>query len=176
MILCHYLSPEAIVLPAQGKTKADVMKHLCSALAEIHHLKQPKRIFHAILEREKAGSTFLPIGVAMPHARLAGIEEIKMVMGILPEGLDETIDGNHYPIHLICLFVSPLAEKEFGRHLKLLARIAAVFREERLVHELAKCATPQHAFTLLQRYERDVAEQNDAAATQGGAGESTETV
>ncbi|MBI2346231.1 MAG: PTS sugar transporter subunit IIA [Deltaproteobacteria bacterium] len=161
MQLCHYLSPEAIVSPVKGKAKVEVLRSLVSALAELHHLKQPKRILHAILEREKAGSTFLPIGVAIPHARLAGVDEIKVVLGILPEGVDEIIDGNHYAVSVICLFVSPMAEEEFGRHLKLLAQISALFREERLVQELVACKTPAAAFALLQRRERDAVEKGE---------------
>lgn len=161
MLLCHYLTPQAIVLPAKGKTKIEVLGHLVSALAELHHLRQPKKILHAILEREKAGSTFLPIGVAIPHARLSGIEEIKMVMGILPHGLAEVIDGHSYHISIVCLFLSPLTEKEFGRHLKLLACIAAFFREERFLQELVKCTTPAMAFTLMQRWEREAAETHE---------------
>lgn len=165
MLLCHYLTPQAILLPAKGKTKMEVLGHLVSALAELHHLRQPKKILHAILEREKAGSTFLPIGVAIPHARLSGIEEIKMVMGILPHDLTEVIDGNAYRISIVCLFLSPLTEKEFGRHLKLLACIAALFREEQLVKELKQCTRPESAFALLQRREREAAETHEPPPT-----------
>lgn len=162
MQLCHYLTPQAIVIPAKGHSKGDVLSQLVSALSELHHLRQPKKLLHAILEREKAGSTFLPIGVAMPHARIPGIDDIKMVMGISPDGLDEIVDGTSYKIHVLCLFVSPLTEKEFGRHLKLLACIAALFREEGLVHDLAKCATPVAAFELLQHCERVSTEAKEA--------------
>lgn len=165
MLLCHYLSPQAIVLPAKGKTKPEVIKHLVSALGEVYHLKQPKRILHAVMEREKAGSTFLPIGVAIPHARLAGIDEIKVVMGIIPEGIDEVIEGHPYRISVVCLFVSPTTEQEFGRHLKLLARIAALFRDEHLVQDLTKCATSHAAFELLQRRERTADETHESSTT-----------
>ena len=166
MQLCHYLTPQAILIPVKGKSKPDLLRQLVSALTELHHLKQPKRILHAIVEREKVGSTFLSIGVAMPHARLNGIDEIKMVMGVVPEGIEEVIGDRPYRITIIFLFISPLTEKEFGRHLKLLAQIAALFREEHLVHAITKCTTPKAVFDLLQRTERANAEAHEERTTE----------
>ncbi|MBI4365852.1 MAG: PTS sugar transporter subunit IIA [Deltaproteobacteria bacterium] len=165
MNLCNYLSPQTIIVAPKGHAKQDIMRQLVSALAEYHHLKQPKRIYHAIVERERAGSTFLPLGVAIPHARLAGIAEIKMVLGILPDGIEEAIDGQLFRIHLVCLFVSPLQEEEFGRHLKLLAHIAALFRDEQIVQQLAKCGSSGTAFALLQKIERAHAESHEPPAS-----------
>jgi nitrogen PTS system EIIA component len=164
-MLCHYLSPQTIICPTQGSSKHEIIESLTDALIDKHHLRHGKKILQAILSREKVGSTFLPIGVAIPHARCKDVDEIKMVMGILPEGLIETFEGTDYPIHLICLFVSPTAEQNFGRHLKLLARIAAVFRNVHIVKELAAASNPGIAFPLLQRFERE-AEDLQAEARQ----------
>lgn len=158
MILCHFLSPLSIVCPLEAKTKDEVITSLTQFLAEQHGLKHPKKILKAIQAREKVGSTFLPIGVAIPHARISEIDEIKMVMGILPEPLISTFEGEEYPTHAVCLFISPTSEKNFGQHLKLLARIAAVFRDTAKLKQLSKAPDAAHAFALVQRFEREAEE------------------
>lgn len=158
MILCHYLSPDTIVCPLAGSTKKDIIEQLAALLVQEHRLKHGDKILDAIMAREKAGSTFLPIGVAMPHARFSGIDEIKMVLGIIPEGMQESFEGESYPIYVVALFISPTSEQDFGRHLKLLARIAAVFHDVGMVKRLASVGSADEAFKLLQRFEREAEE------------------
>ncbi|MBI2342717.1 MAG: PTS sugar transporter subunit IIA [Deltaproteobacteria bacterium] len=157
-MLCHYLSPHLILCPSTATTKHEVIETLTHALAERHHLKHERKILQAILAREEVGSTFLPIGVAIPHARYKEVEEIKMVMGILPTGLVEDAEGIADPIHIVALFISPAAEENFGRHLKLLARIGAIFRSRAIVEETAAAPDAETAFRLLQRFEREAEE------------------
>lgn len=159
MILCHYLSTSSIICPAHGHEKAELIASLTDTLAEVHGMKHPKKLLQAIMAREKVGSTFLPMGVAMPHARYGEVEEIKMVLGILPKGIVETFEDQDYPIHVVFLFISPTSEKDFGRHLKLLARIAAIFHDAAVVKQLAQMKDPEAAFAFLQRLERDAEEQ-----------------
>jgi nitrogen PTS system EIIA component len=157
-MLCHYLSPQAILCPTHCASKTEAIDSLTNALVDHYALRHGKKILQAIQAREKVGSTFLPIGVAMPHARCKDIEEIKMVMGVLPEPLIEEYEGTSYPVHIIALFISPTTEQNFGRHLKLLARIAAIFRNREIVETVARAQDPVAAFTLLQRFEREAEE------------------
>lgn len=167
-MLCHYLTPKHIISPAGGVTKTEVIEHLTAALCEHHHLKHSKKILQAILGREKIGSTFLPIGVAIPHARFRDIDDINMVMGVIPQGILEQYEDKEYAINLVFLFVSPMAEENFGRHLKLLARIAAIFRSREIVKTVAAATEPEAVFHILQRFERE-AEELQAKARQLGA-------
>ncbi len=169
-MLCHYLTPKHIVCPVRATNKSDVIELLTSTLCQQYGLKNCDKVAQAILAREKVGSTFLPIGVAIPHARYKDIEDIQMVMGIIPEGIFETYDGKEYPIHLVFLFVSPLAEQNFGRHLKLLARIAAIFRSQEIVKAVASATDAETAFHILQRFEREAEELQSKARQPLGVG------
>ena len=56
---------------------------------------QPARaIFDAVLQRERLGSTGVGQGVAIPHARLAGIDSVVGIFARLRTPVDfESIDG-----------------------------------------------------------------------------------
>ncbi|MBI4236981.1 MAG: PTS sugar transporter subunit IIA [Deltaproteobacteria bacterium] len=163
MLLCHCLTPNLILCPMTGETKAKVLTTLAEHLTTAHDLKSSKKVLDAIMARERVGSTFLPIGVAVPHARYEGIEDVKMVLGVHPSGILEEFDGQPTRVHVVTLFLSPLAEADFGRHLKLLAWISTIFHTRDRVAEVASAPNPQSVFALLQRYEREAHEVQNCA-------------
>lgn len=162
MILCHYLTPQHVVAPLVETTKTAVIERLGTHLAALAKLDDPRKLIQAVLQREKSGTTFLPTGLAIPHARLAGITDIHMVLGLHPAGFVEEIDDVPQRIHAVCLFCSPVAEEAFGKHLQLLAHIASVFHDAATIQELAHMPDPVTAFTKLQQLERLAADQQAA--------------
>lgn len=160
MQLSHYITPDEIVIPLKGTSKEAVYKELIKHLAEQNHIKDKDKLIKAILERESSATTFLPMGVAIPHARLSSIKDIVVAMGVTPNPVkDTTKEGPPLTANVFCLFFSPTEEKEFGRHLKLLARIAAVFSDTKLVPELSKLKSPEDVFERIQRRERELSEE-----------------
>lgn len=160
MQLSHYITPTEIVVPLKGTTKEAVYKELVSHLAQQHHIKDQGKLINAILEREESASTFLPIGVAIPHARIPEVNDIVVVMGVTPHDIKDTAkDSVPLTANVFCMFFSPTEDKEFGRHLKLLARIAAVFSDTKLVPELAKLSSAEDIFERIQVREREMSEE-----------------
>ncbi len=157
MMLCHYITPANIVVPVFGGAKRELLSSLVSRLAEQNHLKNPSRLLQTLLDREEEGSTFLPKGIAIPHARVPDVEEIKVIMGVLPDGFKETPESD--PTYLIILFFSPTKDTEFSRHLKLLSRISSVFRDPAFVKEAAQLKNPDDIFALIQHKERGTVEE-----------------
>ncbi|MBI4211880.1 MAG: PTS sugar transporter subunit IIA [Deltaproteobacteria bacterium] len=156
MQLAHYLKPESIIVPLQSTTKKHAFAELVAALCQREQLSDSEKLLHAIEEREKSSSTFLPMGIAVPHARIPDVNDIVMILGISPAGIQD--EGGFAPLeaHLFFLFFSSTTEKEFGKHLKLLARIAAVFSDPQLVADIADLKTPQQIFARIQKRERQI--------------------
>lgn len=157
MSLCHYLSPQYITLSLAGDTKEALLKTATAFLAQSHDLGDPAALFSLIWEREQSASTFLPMGVAVPHARIAGIDDIKMVLCLIPAGFPNPDDPEMPPTHVICTFVSPTKETAFTAHLKLLSQIAALFEDPAFIDQLLMCKNSEAAFTLIQHHERAIA-------------------
>lgn len=154
MMLCHYLTPHNIVFLDNIHTKGDALIHLVEAVCKLNNLKNVKYLTDAIMDREKESSTFLPTGIAIPHARVADVPEIMLAMGVSKNGLKETPDSD--PTHLIFLFFSPIKDKEFGKHLKLLSKIAAIFRDPDFVKEVASSTDHDKVFATIQHKEREI--------------------
>ncbi|WP_323760561.1 PTS IIA-like nitrogen regulatory protein PtsN [Maricaulis sp.] len=86
-----------------------------------------RTIFDAVLQRERLGSTGVGQGVAIPHARLSGMDDVVGIFARLRTPVDfESIDGR--PADLIFMLLAP--ENAGAEHLKALARVSRLLRRE----------------------------------------------
>lgn len=156
MGLCHYLAPQSICLDLAGATKEELLRNATDFLAQSQGLGDPTPLFSLIWDREQSASTFLPMGVGVPHARIGGLDEIKLAICFIQKGFPNTESPGLPPTNILCIFVSPARETEFSAHLKLLSQIAAVFEDTDFTEKLLRAKTPDEAFHMLQQRERSL--------------------
>ena len=92
-----------------------------------------REIFETLLQREKLGSTGVGGGIAIPHGKLPGLDEIFGLFARLPKPIDfEALDDQ--PVDLVFLLLAP--EGAGADHLKALARIARHLRKAGVANKL----------------------------------------
>jgi PTS system nitrogen regulatory IIA component len=123
------LVPEENIIPelkATGKEAA--VKELVRKLAASGVVagRQVRHVTGAVLERERLGSTGIGNGIAVPHAKFAGIKDAVGAFGRSTKGIDfASLDGAI--THSIFLFLSPA---EFpDKHIKLMSRFVTLMRK-----------------------------------------------
>lgn len=80
----------------------------------------------ALRTREALGSTSFGGGVAIPHTRLAGLDQCQAALARLPQPIDwQSSDGEQ--VDVVVLLLSP--ETAGSDHLKALARISRTLRD-----------------------------------------------
>ncbi|MBF0492736.1 MAG: PTS sugar transporter subunit IIA [Deltaproteobacteria bacterium] len=150
LMLCHYLSPSHILLLPGKVSKETVIDGLLERLCELSHLKDVESVKKAVWDREKEGRTVLENGLAIPHARVPNLDELKSCLAIIPESYLDPVENVR--VNEVFLFLSP--QDHFEAHLQMLAKISRVFQDPIFIDNLLKVATPEDAFTLIQRQER----------------------
>jgi len=99
-----------------------------------------------LMEREKLGSTGIGDGIAIPHGKLKGLDNLLLSFGRSREGVDfESIDGK--PVHLFFLLMAP--ESSTGQHLKALAKISRMLKDERFRSELMSARSAEDLFKTI---------------------------
>jgi len=83
-------------------------------------------IFDALITRERLGSTALGHGIALPHSRLANIEEPIAALITLSSGIDYEAPDDQ-PVDLLVGLLVP--EKCNDEHLQILAAMATRFND-----------------------------------------------
>jgi PTS system nitrogen regulatory IIA component len=125
MKITDYLTEDDVLSRLQASTREEIIKEMVAHLKESGKIKDPEELVNILLDREMLGSTAIGHGVAIPHGRLGGLDEILLVFGRSPEGVDfDAHDGG--PVNLFFLLVAP--EDSAGLHLKTLARISRIVK------------------------------------------------
>ncbi|MDQ3389394.1 MAG: cation:proton antiporter, partial [Gemmatimonadota bacterium] len=102
----------------------------------------PRRVWE--IERLLAGSdggglTEVVAGVVIPHARVSGVHEPILLLGVSREGVE--LPGSRPPAHLVFLLIS--GEEQPEQHLRVLAEIAQVVSRTERLRELIHRHAPE---------------------------------
>lgn len=137
MDIADLLSSDSIVLRGGASSKRQALH----AVAELAHRAlglDEARALEALLEREALGSTGLGSGVAVPHARVAGLNRVAAVFVRLDTPVAfESLDDR--PVDLLFgLFAPPASGAE---HLRALAAVSRAMRSPELREQLRQAHT-----------------------------------
>jgi PTS system nitrogen regulatory IIA component len=109
-----------------------------------------KKIATALSEREKIGSTGFGAGVAIPHAKIEGLERVFGYFARLAAPVEfQAVDG--LPVDLVFLILSP--PDAGAEHLKALAGVSRVLRDRNTVAKLRGARSRDALFALLSGIE-----------------------
>ena len=121
----NLLVESSIFDPLHADNRRSVLHALAETLADRSHL-DARDILEAIIERERLGSTGVGDGVAIPHARVPGLEHSMGAFARLETPIDfEAIDDR--PCDLVFMLIAP--ETEGSDHLRALAQVSRAFRK-----------------------------------------------
>ncbi len=150
MKLSELVNLDSIRLRLAAKTKREAIAELVEVLEAAHGCRSQGEILDRVLRREAGMSTGMGNGVAIPHGKARAVERTIAACAVAPEGMDfESEDGQ--PVTLIVLFVSP--ENAGALHVKVLANIARLFKEESVRRSLRDARTPHEFLAALQAAE-----------------------
>lgn len=148
MRISEFLSAQAVVADLRGSSKPEVMRELAQKLAGAHPPLKADRLYDTLLEREKLGSTGIGEGVAIPHGKIPGLPRLIAAFGISRTGVDfEALDGK--PTYLFFALVAP--ENSAGVHLKALARISRLFKNQGFRDSIRESKTAEDIYALISR-------------------------
>ena len=103
-------------------------------------------VVEALLDRENLGPTGVGHGVALPHARLAGLTQVCGLFIRLKKPLDfDSVDRQ--PVDLVFALFAP--EQAGVEHLKALALVSRTLRDENVCTKLRANEDPATIYTIL---------------------------
>lgn len=146
MKMMELLREDFILEDLKAAGKREVLAELSGVFARGKARFDLQEMLHVLLEREKLGSTGIGDGIAIPHGKLAGLEEIMLAFGRSREGIDfDTMDGK--PAHLFFLLIAP--EESAGQHLKVLAKISRMLKDADFRKRLLEAKGREELCTVL---------------------------
>ncbi len=145
MELNQIILPEHILPDLRVSCKKQALQQLSAYAAPLADLDEAD-VFDALMQREKLGSTGVGGGIAIPHARINGLDKIIGVFARLsaPVEFDSVDDA---PVDLICLLLT--GEDAGANHLKALARVSRLLRDGEICTRLRGASNAETMFSLM---------------------------
>jgi len=150
MYLSELLNEKAIRLSLNARDKESCIKELVQLLESAHGVNTKGEILSKVLQRESMMSTGIGNGVAIPHGKTRLLDHLVAACGVSPQGMDfDSMDGE--PAYLFILLVSP--ESLRGPHVKALANVSRLLKEESVRMALRNAPTPEAFLSTLREAE-----------------------
>lgn len=142
MRICDLLKPVGIDLNGQPAPKEAMIEQLVALMERTGALSNPDQYRKDVLAREASGTTGMGDGIAIPHAKSAGVTRAQLAAMRVAAGTDyEALDGA--PTQLFFLIAVP--EQANDAHLKVLSRLSTLLMDEPFRKNLME-ATDEEAF------------------------------
>lgn len=152
--LSDVLAPEAVAAGLSAANRKKLFQELGQIAARAYGL-DPRAVSDTLAEREKQGSTGFGGGVAIPHGRIEGLQQMLGAFVRLERPVDfAAVDA--LPVDLVFMLLSPAGAGD--EHLKALARVSRRLRDRGFAAKLRGAASPDAIYALLTGVEaRDAA-------------------
>ncbi len=151
MKILDVLQKDAILADLKSKDKKGILEELATPLAGIARITRDSLV-KVLMERERLGSTGIGGGIGIPHGKLKNLDSLALGFGLSKKGVDfESMDGR--PTHIFFLLVTP--ESSTGLHLKLLARISRILKNDIFKEKLMNAANREEIYEAIREKDEE---------------------
>ena len=151
MKILDVLNKENIIINLKAKDKKGVLDELVAPVA-LNTGTNHDELLKVLMERERLGSTGIGGGIGIPHGKLKNLKDLTLGFGLSHQGVDfESMDGR--PTHIFFLLLTP--EDSAGLHLKLLARISRMLKNDDFKQRLMKSEDRDEVISVISGEDED---------------------
>jgi mannitol/fructose-specific phosphotransferase system IIA component (Ntr-type) len=144
------LQQNSILADLTGTTKNDILTAMATFMASRYGLPDGEDIGRRIIEREGEMSTGIGYGIAIPHARIPGIDCLYLIAGRSKAGIEfNAIDEQ--PVHLLFMMVSP--EHTSAEHTQILSKLSRIMSYEDVRKRLLSVKTAEQFLDVIIKSE-----------------------
>lgn len=116
-----------LILPRlRGNDAASVIRELAEALEQGGDIRNALEFSQAALDRERKASTEMTAGMAFPHARFTGVNQIRFALGRSEQPLRWGLEGSS-SVRLVFLLAIPIDDTL--QSLRLISGLARLSKE-----------------------------------------------
>ena len=153
MKIIDFLERDNCIASLSSINKEGALKELADNLASSGATPDADAVYKALVERERLGTTGVGEHVAIPHAKIKGLESLVTAFGKSEEGIDyDSVDGK--PVLWVFALLAP--ESATGVHLKALARISKILRSGGFREGIKGACTSNDILALIEQEDNKI--------------------
>lgn len=144
--LTDFFTVEDVIPHCGDSTRDNIVRELVEKLVAHYKIGDARAIEDQVLAREADGSTVITDGLAVPHARLPGIEHPYAAVATSERGI--TFPGEETSVHLVFLLLIP--QDRPALYLQILRALATALRDETVLRTVAAMTNAGEVFRFFQ--------------------------
>ena len=142
-----FVCSKCILPDFQADSKESALHLLSEHAARIQAGIDSEHIFSILQEREDLGSTGIGQGVAIPHGKLAGLDQMLIIIARSRGGIPFNAVDNK-DVHIIFMLIAP--GDAASTYLKVLARLSRLLRTPGVYQELLTAESAQAIARIIE--------------------------
>ena len=148
--LLKHFDKNCILCNVESSDKNEIIKQMVECLHEHSKIENMELVLSDLLKRETASSTALEKGLAFPHTRSQGCQNLAIALATSQKGIDfNSLDNKKTQI--VIMIISP--EDKNSPFLSILAQISTLIMKENIIADILKA---QNSAEIYQVLEKDV--------------------
>lgn len=150
MKLQELLTKSSIIIDLPETNKNEFLSQMAHFMISLNGLSGADEIAAKILDRESEMSTGIGYGIAIPHARISGIDRLYMVAARSAPGLEfNAIDEQ--PVQLVFMMISPANTSI--EHTQILSSLSRIMSYEEVRTKLLKAEDSEQFLDVITKSE-----------------------
>lgn len=146
------IGENCIKMELEGTDKISIIREMVDLMDRDGQLNDYENCLQAVLEREDSMSTGMQNGIAIPHGKSDGVDDLVVAIGLKKNGIDfESLDG--LPSRVFIMTLSP--RHTTGPHIQFLSSVSAILNKPQIFEELLACNDSAAVKELLVREARE---------------------
>ena len=150
MTISALLSPQRIFLDTEITSKKKLLELIANIVADATQLSE-SGIYSGLLNRERLGSTGLGQGFAVPHARVAELDQTVACFFRLKQPVNFEAPDNQ-PVDLVFTIVIP--EEATEEHLMILSSLARILSRSEVCDAIRAAGSKDEIADIIAAAER----------------------
>lgn len=140
--------PELVFLDLAASGPDDALAAIADRLESVDGLDSAA-VLQALAARERLGSTSIGNGFAIPHCKLAELDNVLVAMARTEAAIDFAAGRNHPPVRFFFVVLSPPDQP--AEHLQVLSQIARLLKHDDLRQQLLEAQDPSSVVAAIER-------------------------
>ena len=141
------INKNLVTLNLEAKNKEEAIIKLAELAQKEGKITSVEEYARSVLDREKAYTTGVGNGIAIPHGKSKAVKEAMIVFGKTTDGIEwDSLDGK--PVNLIFLLGVP-EENVDNVHLKILSQLSRKLMNDSFIEMLKKAVTVEEILNAL---------------------------
>ena len=150
MKLSELLDSQLIFTELESLEKERFLREIISRISDVQSSIKESTVIDLILKREKLCSTALDNFIAIPHAKIPGIDKTYISLCISNNGIDfGSIDGLKTKILILILHPEEIG----NRHLEILKSVSRKKTKKNVINQMLNIKNPEDIINFIKANE-----------------------